>query len=60
MAPFPKFHTKANEEAEARVDEARVLRERASDVLADIDALLGEPTVRRCVRRRARATAPVA
>jgi hypothetical protein len=57
MAPFPKFHTKANEAAEARADEARALHQKAADVLADIDALLGEPNVRRHAPRRA--TAPV-
>jgi hypothetical protein len=57
MAPFPKFHTKANEEAEARADEARALHQKAADVLADIDALLGEPTTRRRTSRRPTAVA---
>lgn len=57
MAPFARFHTKANEEAEARTTEARALQDRAMDVLADIDALLGEPPLRCRSRRSTRSLA---
>ena len=38
---LPAFHVTANEEAAARVDGARAARDRASDLLDEIDALIG-------------------
>jgi hypothetical protein len=38
---LPSFHVTANEQAVARVDGARAVRDRATDLLDEIDALIG-------------------
>ena len=38
--PFPTIHTKANEAAAEKAEEARLLRDRANELLSEIDALL--------------------
>ena len=42
MSPLPRFHTKANEEAQARVENRKEERDKANAFLEELDELLTE------------------
>lgn len=42
-SPFPTLHARAGEAAAARRDGAREIRDRADELLAEIEALLAPP-----------------
>ena len=41
--PFPSVHRRANEDAEAKAERARATRDRAGELLNEIDAMLSLP-----------------